>query len=64
MKQSAASKPGTEIMASGKQGGLIKKKDRQPSVIPEIASGRDSHEPLGTIGEASAAQRSGSNSKG
>ena len=43
------SKPGTEIARSGDRGKLFKKKDGQPSNIPEKVSERTSQEALGTI---------------
>jgi len=43
------SKPGTEVARSGNQGKIFKKKDRQPSNIPEKVSERTSQEALGTI---------------
>ena len=43
------SKPGTEIAKSGNHGQIMKKKDRQPSNIPEKVSERTSQDALGSV---------------
>ena len=43
------SKPGTEIAKSGNHGNMFKKKDRQPSNIPEKVSEQTSQEALGSV---------------
>jgi len=43
------SKPGTEIAKSGNHEKIIRKKDRQPSNIPEKVSEQTSQEALGSV---------------
>jgi hypothetical protein len=54
MKQSAAGKPQTEMGNSIAP--LVRLNVGQPSAIPEDATGRDSHEALGTVGATSQAK--------